>query len=225
MALDGSEWSYTGSTGPEHWGSLAPEYAPCAEGVQQSPVDITGYEHADAPALSFSYDGGVSGAALVRGSVVVEFAPGSGVTLGDRRYELLSAHAHAPAEHTVDGERFAAELHVVHEDASGEAIVVGVLYRLGDADPVLQAMLGAAAGETTGFRLDAAAFVPRSAAFYNYTGSKTTPPCHEPVEWVVMRDAATVSQAQVDALQSFSGGPNNRPVQPLRGRRIVLVGG
>ena len=220
------EWSYAGRTGPEHWGTLAPEYAPCAEGVQQSPIDITGYESAAAPALSFSYDGGdVSDVALVRGSVVVEFAPGSSVTLGGRRYELLSAHAHSPAEHTVDGEGFAAELHVVHEDASGDALVVGVLFRLGPPDPVLQAMLDAAAGETIGFPLDAAAFAPRSGAFFNYTGSKTTPPCHEPVEWMVMRDAATVSQEQVEALQSFSGGPNNRPLQPLRGRRVVLVGG
>ena len=219
------EWGYTGLVGPAHWATLAPEYAPCGEGVQQSPVDITGYERAAAPGLSFSYDGGVSGIALVRGSVVVEFAPGSSLTLGERRYELLSAHAHAPSEHTVDGERFAAELHVVHEDASGEALVVGVLYWLGDAAPVLQAMLDAAEGEAAGFPLDAAAFTPRSAAFYNYTGSKTTPPCHEPVEWVVLRDVGTVSQAQVDALQSFSGGPNNRPLQLLRGRRIVLVGG
>ncbi len=218
------EWGYAGSTGPEHWASLSPDYAPCGEGVQQSPIDITGYERADAPEVSFSYGGGVSGVALVRGSVVVEFAPGSGLTLGERRYELLSAHAHAPAEHTVDGERFAAELHVVHEDASGEALVVGVLYRLGPSDPVLQAMLEAAVGETAGF-LAGAAFRPRSSAFFNYTGSKTTPPCHEPVEWVVMRDAATVSQAQVEVLRSLSGGPNNRPLQPLRGRRIVLVGG
>ena len=219
------EWSYVGPTGPEHWASLAPEYAPCADGVQQSPIDIAGYEHAAAPALSLSHDGGVSGVALVRGSIVVTFAPGSSVTLGDRRYALLSAHAHAPAEHTVDGEEFAAELHVVHEDASGDALVVGVLYRLGDASPVLQAMLDAASGAAADFPLDAAAFVPRSPAFYNYTGSKTTPPCQEPVEWVVIRDAGTVSREQVDALQSFSGGPNNRPVQPLNGRRIVLVEG
>ena len=38
------EWGYVGPTGPAHWGTLSPEYAPCAEGVQQSPVDITGYE-------------------------------------------------------------------------------------------------------------------------------------------------------------------------------------
>ncbi len=218
-------WGYVGPTGPEHWASLAPEYAPCAEGVQQSPVDITGYERADVPALSFSYSGEVRGAALVRGSIVVEFGPDSSLTLGGRRYELQSAHFHAPAEHTVDGEVFVAELHIVHEDASGEALVVGVLCWLGDPSPVLQAMLDAAAGETTDFPLDAAAFTPRSTAFYNYTGSKTTPPCQEPVTWVVLRDAGTVSQEQVDALQAFSGGPNNRPVQPLRGRRIVLVGG
>ncbi len=219
------EWSYAGRTGPEHWASLTPEYAPCAEGVQQSPIDVTGYERAAVPALSFSYDGSVSSAALVRGSVVVEFGSGNSVLLGGRRYELQSAHFHAPSEHRVDGEGFAAELHMVHEDASGDALVVGVLFRLGPPDPVLQAMLDAAAGETTGFPFDAAAFAPRSGAFFNYTGSKTTPPCHEPVEWVVMRDAATVSQEQIDALQSFSGGPNNRPLQPLRGRSIVLVGG
>ena len=225
MAQSGMEWSYAGSTGPQHWASLAPEYASCAEGVQQSPVDITGYEHANAPALSFSYDGGVSGAALVRGSIVVEFATGSSLTLGGRRYELQSAHAHAPAEHTVDGEEFAAELHVVHEDASGDALVVGVLFRIGPTSPVLQAMLDAHAGRTAGFPLDAAAFAPSLTVFYHYTGSKTTPPCQEPVAWVVMRDAGTVSREQVDALQSFSGGPSNRPVQPLGGRRIVLVGG
>ncbi len=218
-------WGYVGPTGPEHWASLAPEYAPCGEGVQQSPVDITGYERADAPALSFSYDGTVSSAALVRGSIVVEFGPGSSVALGGRRYELQSAHFHAPAEHTVDGEAFAAELHMVHEDASGDALVVGVLYRLGDLSPVLQAMLDAASGAATAFPSGSAGFTPRSTAFYNYTGSKTTPPCHEPVAWVMLRDPGTVSQEQVDALQAFSGGPNNRPLQPLRGRRVVLVGG
>ncbi|MDE2838646.1 MAG: carbonic anhydrase family protein [Chloroflexota bacterium] len=225
MTQGGMEWSYAGLTGPEHWASLVPEYAPCGQGVRQSPVDISGYERANAPALSFSYDGEVSGAALVRGSVVVEFGPGSGLTLEGRRYELQSAHAHAPAEHRVDGEGFAAELHLVHEDASGEALVVGVLYRPGPPSPVLQAMLDAAAGDAAAFRSGAASFTPGSAAFYSYTGSKTTPPCHEPVEWVVMRDAETVSPEQVDVLQSFSGGPNNRPLQPLRGRRIVLVEG
>lgn len=219
------DWGYSGPTGPAYWGTLTPEYAPCAEGEQQSPVDITGYERANGPDLSFSYDGGVSGTSLVHGSVVVEFEAGSGLLLGGRRYELQSAHAHAPSEHLIDGDGFAAEMHLVHEDASGDLLVVGVFYRLGDASPVLQAMLDAPSGTGADFPLDAAAYAPGSGAFYHYTGSKTTPPCPEPVGWVVMRDAATVSQEQVDAMQSLSGGPNNRPVQPLRDRRIVLVEG
>ena len=219
------EWGYAGPIGPAHWASLSPDYAPCAGGIQQSPIDITGYEPAVGPVLSFSYAGEASRVASARGPIAVEFASGSSLTLGGRRYELLSAHAHAPAEHRVDGEEFAAELHVVHEDASGDALVVGVLFRLGDASPILQAMLDAAPGGAAALPPGAAAFMPRSNVFYNYTGSKTTPPCQEPVTWVVMRDAGTVSAEQVSALQSFSGGPNNRPLQPLRGRRIMLVGG
>lgn len=225
MTAGGVQWSYAGSTGPAYWGMLSPEYAPCDEGITQSPVDITGYERAAAPTLTFTYEGSVSGASLVHGSVVVEFGPGSSLTLAERRYELRSAHAHTPAEHRVDGEEFAAELHVVHEDASGDALVVGVLFRSGPPSTVLQAMLDGVGGTAAGFTLDAAGFTPSSRAFYNYTGSKTTPPCQEPVEWVVMCDADTVSQEQVSALQAFSGGPNNRPVQPLGGRGILLVEG
>ena len=102
----------------------------------------------------------------------------------------------------------------------------GVLYRLGAPSPVLQAMIDAVSGggEASGFPLTAADFAPRSSGFYTYAGSKTTPPYQEPVEWVVMQDAGTVSREQVDALMALSGGPNNRPVQPLGERGIVLVG-
>ena len=226
--VEQAAWGYSGPNEPEHWASLAPENAPCAEGVQQSPVDLTGYERASAPAPSFSYGGDVSEAALVRGSIVVSFGPASSLTLGGRRFDLRSVHAHAPAEHRVDGEEFAAELHVLHEDVAGALLAVGMLYRLGAPSPVLQAMIVAVSREgeaSAELPLQAADFAPRSTGFYTYAGSKTTPPCQEPVEWVVMQDAGTVSQEQIAALQALSGGPNNRPVQPLRGRRIVLVGG
>src|SRR5665811_1085726 len=38
-AKDGSHsWSYSGSTGPEHWGDLSPEFAVCKTGKRQSPL-------------------------------------------------------------------------------------------------------------------------------------------------------------------------------------------
>ena len=85
---------------------------------------------------------------------------------------------------------------------AGALLAVGVLYRLGAPSPVLQAMIDAVSGggEASGFPLMAADFAPRSSGFYTYAGSKTTPPCQEPVEWVVMQDAGTVSQEQIAAL-------------------------
>ena len=53
---DAVEWGYGGSGGPEDWASLSEEYATCADGQQQSPVDITGYEMTDAEPISFLYD-------------------------------------------------------------------------------------------------------------------------------------------------------------------------
>jgi len=34
-------WEYSGSDGPEHWGELSREFAPCKDGRAQSPIDFT----------------------------------------------------------------------------------------------------------------------------------------------------------------------------------------
>ena len=36
----GSHWGYAGKQGPEHWSSLSADYAVCAAGTRQSPIDI-----------------------------------------------------------------------------------------------------------------------------------------------------------------------------------------
>jgi carbonic anhydrase len=33
-------WSYSGETGPEHWGSENPSFATCGTGKHQSPINI-----------------------------------------------------------------------------------------------------------------------------------------------------------------------------------------
>ena len=49
------EWGYTGPGAPEHWASLSPDFAACANGKQQSPIDITGYQAGGPGPISFSY--------------------------------------------------------------------------------------------------------------------------------------------------------------------------
>ena len=222
------EWGYEGPGAPESWASLSEEYADCADGEQQSPVDIAGYVEGDAAPASFSYG---SDATAVRNDgkfVHVDYAPGSAFSLGQRSFELKSAHLHAPSEHRIDGASFAAELHLVHADAEDRLTVAALLFRLGDPSPIAQAILDAApaAGSTAqgGRDLNAALYAPVGPDYYRYDGSKTTPPCHEPVEWYVMREQRTISQEQVNSLMSLSGGPNSRPVRPT-GSRVITTGG
>jgi carbonic anhydrase len=42
--------------------------------------------------------------------------------------------------------------------------------------------------------------------FYNYPGSFTTPPCTEGINWFVLREIQTISQAQLDAFNSLWAG-------------------
>lgn len=220
------EWGYEGPGAPEHWASLSEEYAACADGKQQSPIDITGYYEGNAAPISFSYSGDATAVRNDGRFVYVEYGAGNTLSVGQRTYVLKSAHLHSPSEHLIDGASFAAELHLVHVDADGNLAVVGLLFKLGAPSPVVQAILDAApaAGDTVvdGLTLNAKGYVPGELGYYRYDGSKTTPPCDEPVDWYVMRQPSTVSPEQVDSLLELSGGPNNRPVQPT-GDRVITT--
>ena len=228
MTADVVEWGYDGPGAPGNWSSLSEEYASCAVGEQQSPVDITGYENGAVEPISFLYG---SDAIAVRNDgkfVHVDYTPGNTLSVGQSTFGLKSTHLHSPSEHRVDGVSFAAELHLVHAHANGHLVVVALLFRLGEPSPAVQAILDAApaAGNTVGdsIMLNASGYVPSELGYYQYDGSKTTPPCHEPVVWYVMREPKTISPEQVNNLLALSGGPNNRPVQPT-GSRMIIVGG
>src|SRR5690606_1527863 len=48
-------WSYSGPTGPEHWGELDPLYSKCTTGQQQSPIDLKWKKPAKGGELRFNY--------------------------------------------------------------------------------------------------------------------------------------------------------------------------
>jgi carbonic anhydrase len=63
--------------------------------------------------------------------------------------------------------------------------------------------------------------LPKDNFAYHYTGSLTTPPCSENVQWLVLRDMISLTRDQVNAFSSRIG-PNNRPTQPLNDRTINM---
>lgn len=197
---------------------------------QQSPVNIAGYAVGGAPGVEFAYGGSADSIVNDGDFVRVKYTDGGGIRIDGREYELIEMHTHNPSEHTIDGESFGLEAHLVHKRASGEIAVVGILYRLGEPNPVMRRIIDAApsqgeADAATRAALQATDYLPSGGGYYAYDGSLTTHPYTEGVQWIVMADALQVSASQVQRLAALTGGAaNNRPVQPLNGRNINTHG-
>lgn len=197
-------------------------------GARQSPVDISGYVDGGAAQLSFEYGGGAAYLENTGEFVKVHYEDGGGIRIGDDSYRLVEVHTHNPSEHTVDGRRFALEAHLVHRRES-EIAVVGILYRPGEPNAAIEAVIEAAPGlgevDVRASGLSASEFLPTSGGYYAYTGSLTTPPYTEGVAWHVLSEVLEVSAEQVERLAGLTGGgTNSREVQALNGRGIVGYG-
>ena len=220
-----TRWGYEGPQAPEHWGSLDPAFGVCTGGREQSPIDLTGAERVTLSEIRFEYAPSPICIQNNGHSIQVDYQAGSGIVLDGTRYGLVQFHFHHRSEHTVDGADFPLELHLVHGDADGALAVVGVFLEEGAANEALAPVwrhLPAEAGPAAlvAGTVDAAALLPERRTTWRYRGSLTTPPCSEGVSWLVMTEPVTASREQIEAFRALFP-VNNRPVQPLNGRRLV----
>jgi len=234
-AAEGHHWGYEGATGPASWGKLSPEFAICASGRNQSPIDIGKTSPASLPAvrsafgpaeLRVAHTEHVADAVNNGHTIEVRYTQGDTLMVGDTSYELAQYHFHAPSEHTVRGRRWPMEMHLVHKSSSGGLAVVGVLIEKGAAnaafDPIWSNLPRAAGAEShfEHIKVNVDDLLPKARTAYRYDGSLTTPPCSEGVKWLVMTTPVQLSAAQIAAFTSIVA-PNNRPVQPLNGRMVA----
>ena len=160
-------------------------------------------------------------------TIEVEYKPGSSIKLDGRVYELKQFHFHAPSENTIDGKHFPLEGHLVHKDKDGHLLVVAVMFSDGAPNPLLASLwkkLPAKEGEKNELpgALNAIDLLPAEREYYRFAGSLTTPPCSEGVTWLVVTKPMSVSKEQVAEFAKAVGFANNRPVQPLNGRQVVV---
>ena len=220
-----AHWGYEGAQAPEHWGSLDPGFAVCSDGREQSPIDLTGAERAALSEIVFEYAPSPISILNTGHSIRVDYQAGSGIVLDGTRYGLVQFHFHHRSEHTVDGADFPLELHLVHAHADGAHAVVGVFLAEGEANKALAPVwrgLPTEAGPAAVIEgtVDANALLPERRTTWRYRGSLTTPPCSEGVSWLMMTEPVTASREQIEAFAALFL-VNNRPVQPLNGRRLV----
>jgi len=220
-------WSYSGATDPSKWSTLEPDFATCSKGHAQSPIDIRHEAVHDAklPPLKFDYQA-VPLKIIDNGhSIQIDYAPGSFLTVGDRRFQLVQFHFHHPSEERIDGKGFEMVAHLVHKDAAGKLAVVAVLLDPGAANPLVQTLWTHIPKHKehedtlASIRINAADLLPADHSYYSFAGSLTTPPCTEGVSWFVLRHAGSVSTQQVKAFAQHYP-MNARPVQPVEGREI-----
>jgi carbonic anhydrase len=218
-------WAYAGTAGPSHWWKLDPAYVVCGTGTHQSPIDLTHASLEDLEDPELHYQPSELHVLNNGHTVQVNYDKGSYMEVNRQRYDVVQFHYHAPSEHRMNGKTFAAELHVVHKNADGKLAVVGVLLEEGAENPAYQALLDnlpyhESKEAAKGVKLNVAGFLPTVHTTFRYDGSLTTPPCTEGVSWLVMTTPVNLSRGQLAALEKVFKG-NNRPVQPLNGRKLT----
>lgn len=218
-------WSYSGNTGPEHWGELQPAFRACQLGLEQTPIDLTSATRGDAGPVAIDYRPQPLRIVNNGHTIQVNAEPGSNCTIGGTRYELAQFHFHHPSEHLLAGRPFDMECHFVHRASSGALAVVGMFMKPGARNeafaPVFDAMPRSQGPEVRPpATINPAAMLPRTGGYFRYMGSLTTPPCSEGLRWTVYREPVEVSPDQIRQFAALF--PNNaRPVQRLN-RRFVI---
>jgi len=222
----GHHWGYGKSDGPDHWAELDESFSACRLGHHQSPIDIRAPKPADLPSIQFAYKPTPLHIVNNGHSIQLNYAPGSFITVGDKRYQLVQVHFHHPSEERVNGKGFEMVAHLVHASPDGALAVVAVLLDPGAANPVIASLwkhLATHEGpeqKLDAVQIDAAGLLPQDHGYYTFAGSLTTPPCTEDVTWFVLKTPQRISQSQADAFRKIY--PRDaRPVQPLNGREVL----
>ena len=219
-------WDYGVALGPNHWGDLKPEFATCKNGRHQSPVDIRNPKQAALPPIRFDYKPTPLHIIDNGHTIMVNYTPGSFISVGNKKYALKQFHFHRPSEEKVNGKGFDMTVHLVHADDDGKLAVVAVLLQKGEDNALVHQLWNDLPKEKDkeeffdNVQINLSQILPPDRDYYTFSGSLTTPPCSENVTWYVLKHPTTVSAEQVERF-SQRYPDNARPTQPLHDR-IVL---
>ncbi|XP_016145841.1 carbonic anhydrase 12 [Sinocyclocheilus grahami] len=259
----GAKWTYNGPDGEHNWSN---NYPFCG-GAFQSPIDfqtqllrydpnlppiqVQNYNLSTKEQLTLSNNGH---------SVQLYLPSHMYISSLPHRYSAAQLHFHwgssnllTGSEHTVNGKRFAGEMHVVHfnsdkypnismaVDKHDGLAVLGVFIEIGEFNPAFDKFFKYMNGikyrdqkiQVPAFNIHA--LLPaRLDEYYRYDGSLTTPPCYPSVLWTVFRRPVTISRKQFLALATalYASYAQESTTVPLHGNyrkpqiadnRVVLV--
>jgi carbonic anhydrase len=225
-------WDYT-DLGPATWNVNFAVL--CGAGTRQSPINIQTKSAIPArlPKIKFHYN--VADVVTLDhddNQTLTGAQAGNYISLGGVQYFLYNIHAHTPSEHTINGNSYPLELHIIHKSAAGQLVVVAVLVREGKPETGIIDPPSEDDPSTVDFKLTD--LIPRNRRYWSYDGSLTTPGatpttlgCPESILWLVMTKSITMSADQLQAFKDSSFAcweteNNARPTQPINNRLLFI---
>jgi carbonic anhydrase len=157
---------------------------------------------------------------------MVNYSPGSFISVGDKKYALKQFHFHRPSEEKINGKGFDMAVHLVHADEDGKLAVVAVLLQEGEDSPLVRELWNALPKEKDkeeffdNVQINVSQILPPDRDYYTLSGSLTTPPCTEDVTWIVLKHPVTISAEEIERFSQLYRD-NTRPIQPLYDRVVL----
>jgi carbonic anhydrase len=223
-----ANWSYEGKNGQLAWSKLDPSWGACAKGHEQSPIDIRGAKlDKTLKPIEFHYMSGPVTLENTGLTIVAHVDRGSYIMVDGVRYDLVSFDFRHPGEEPVKGRFDDMSIHLLHKSADGKMVIVAVRVvedrSMGNA---ILAMLWdhlpkvAHKTETITDLVNPGGLLPADRSYWTYTGSLTTPPCTEGVQWFVFEQELGISRTQLRTFSSMFKTDTREPQDP-HGRKIL----
>ncbi|MFH4966463.1 carbonic anhydrase family protein [Gaetbulibacter sp. M235] len=227
-AEEHKHWSYQGETSPEHWIEI--EKNSDCDGKRQSPIniiDINTISVDSAKGLNILYSPETILNKVVNNghSIQFDFNSGDSIVYKNEVFHLKQIHFHESSEHIINGVKYPTEIHLVHQSDSKKLTVLSILCMEGQESQLFEFFESFLPIESGQFKnidktIDLMNLLPEDKSFYSYSGSLTTPPCTENVNWVVFKQPIIISLEEVLKLKDNMPINNYRNEQPLNDRKV-----
>jgi len=216
-----TEWSYEDTD----WTKLG--YSECG-GKVESPINIETNSTVKAQLAPLVFDYAAVPATIVNTGHTIQanVKRKNFFSVNGAKFQLMQFHFHHLSEHKVNGTAYDMELHLVNQDSvTGNLAVVGVFLKQGAANAELAKFfnnLPATKNQemVVNDNINLLNLMPANKKYYTYTGSLTTPPCTQGVNWVILKTPIEISADQISAFAKLYAN-DARPVQPLNNRRVL----
>lgn len=175
-------------------------------GLLQSPINILSSKEEETGnhEVTLHFQDEIEAVSNLGDMVQLNFSEGSIISYHGLTYNFKQIHFHTPSEHLIDGMTFPMEMHVVARKPSKDKndipryLVVAFLFKMGEASQFIDDFLNLIPHTSdTITPLKPGAIKLRDLFsgleqrdienFYHYSGSLTTPPYTETVQWFVFK--------------------------------------